>query len=210
MTFRVQTAAGNAVGLDAIEIATGTYYSGGLWGGNVSDPTEAYGAPDGKACVTGQWPPQSSYIGFVFSAAPSMFKTHVLNLGNPADPVIYARQTAPDLYSASAGGTRGPDFHLSQGGTLHGRIVNQAGEPHGERIVGAAGEQCAAVAFLVGSGEELRDLLELIPRVGRGKLAAIRLLEHNLLLRILEPVLAVGHRPAERSSHWATRACFPG
>ena len=47
----------------------------------------------------------------------------------------YAVQIAPDLYPAALGGTRGPDFHLSLGGVIHGRVTTEAGEPVTDTIV---------------------------------------------------------------------------
>ena len=41
----------------------------------------------------------------------------------------YVSQVAPSLYSAEVDGTRGTDFYLAQGGTLHGRVTTAQGDP---------------------------------------------------------------------------------
>ncbi|MGA2500516.1 MAG: carboxypeptidase-like regulatory domain-containing protein, partial [Tepidisphaeraceae bacterium] len=53
--------------------------------------------------------------------------------GQPSGPgQYYATQIAPGLYSASLTGTQGPDFHLSMGGAIEGRIVTADGAPVAE------------------------------------------------------------------------------
>lgn len=49
--------------------------------------------------------------------------------------VGYAVEIAPDLYAAPITGSAGPDFHLSLGGTIHGRVITADGAPVADQDV---------------------------------------------------------------------------
>ncbi|MEJ2454173.1 MAG: carboxypeptidase-like regulatory domain-containing protein [Candidatus Thiodiazotropha sp.] len=50
----------------------------------------------------------------------------VLNIDTP-DPTIYTAEIAPGLYQVTIQGARGPDFALTEGGCISGRVVNEQG-----------------------------------------------------------------------------------
>lgn len=122
---------GNCAQIDAIEAGVGSFYSGGLTTGNVQGHWNVTGPPNDNGAVMGEtgWPTSTpSYLGVSYGTAPASLKVHVVDQGLADEPVFYGVQVAPDLYAASISGTRGPDFTLSVGGLIHGRVTSESGE----------------------------------------------------------------------------------
>jgi hypothetical protein len=131
LSYLIQTEYAYQVAVDAMEAGAGHYYADGLWTGNVEGWGNLFGAPDGNYALTldrGN-APISAFIGFQYGSAPPWVTINVVDLGLAAEPTYFGVEIAPDLYAASLAGTRGPDFFLSEGGVIQGRVVNASGEP---------------------------------------------------------------------------------
>jgi len=129
--YLVRTKPGYRAEIDALEFDAGVYFtgggtwSGGAWNGSWNG---FYGAPDGAGPQIGDyW--NIAYLGLQAQTPPADFTVHVVDRGHPADRVTYGSQIDASLYAAEIAGTRGPDFYLSPGGTVRGRVTNEAGDP---------------------------------------------------------------------------------
>ncbi|MBT3201324.1 MAG: carboxypeptidase regulatory-like domain-containing protein, partial [Phycisphaerales bacterium] len=70
-----------------------------------------------------------AYMAGYYQTLPASVSVFVDDLGLPDAPVQYGAQFADVLYAASSDGTQGPDFNLSAGATLRGRIITEDGDP---------------------------------------------------------------------------------
>ena len=59
----------------------------------------------------------------------AIYPVEMLSASDTTDTIHYSAEIAPGLYPASLSGTQGPDFHLLEGGVLHGLVINEAGDP---------------------------------------------------------------------------------
>ncbi|MBI5789797.1 MAG: carboxypeptidase regulatory-like domain-containing protein [Candidatus Schekmanbacteria bacterium] len=118
--------------VDAVQGSNGSY----LWSQCGWD-TEDWGgvngnSPDGQAASINSHPGQedeSGYLRFDPGAGNTGITVHIVNDGRPAEPAFYEAKIAPGLYQATSNEVHGPDFALNAAGKIHGRVVNQDGQP---------------------------------------------------------------------------------